>query len=67
MVNSALNEKSNISNKTVKERLKKNLERVAEIDNIIKKLYEDNTSGRLSDKRFDTTKRDIGTVLQELN
>mgnify|MGYP003480825000 CR=1 FL=1 len=66
MVNSALNEKSNISNKTVKERLKKNLERVAEIDNIIKKLYEDNTSGRLSDKRFDTMMRDFESEQEQL-
>ncbi|MCD8372644.1 MAG: DUF4368 domain-containing protein [Clostridia bacterium] len=34
--------------------LKKAQTRIAEIDGIIKKLYEDNVSGRISDERFDS-------------
>lgn len=39
--------------KDVKRRLKKDLKRVAELDNIIKKLYESFAVGRISEERFD--------------
>ncbi len=39
--------------KDVKRRLKKDIKRVAELDNIIKKLYESFAVGRISEERFD--------------
>lgn len=35
------------------EKVSKSEKRIAELDHLIKKIYEDNVSGKLSDKRFE--------------
>ena len=40
--------------KETKRRLSKDKKRIAELDNIIKKLYESFAIGRITDERFDT-------------
>jgi hypothetical protein len=40
--------------KTKSAEIVKSERRIVELDKIIKKLYEDNLSGRISDERFDT-------------
>lgn len=52
--------------KTVRQRIKKNEKRYGEVNRLIKKLYEDNISGKLSDKRFDVMLKDYETELAEL-
>jgi len=39
--------------KLLKKQLSKSEKRIAELDHLIKKIYEDNVSGKLSDKRFE--------------
>lgn len=52
--------------KTVRQRIKKNEKRYGEVNRLIKKLYEDNISGKLSDKRFDVMLNDYESELAEL-
>lgn len=52
--------------KTVRQRIKKNEKRYDEVNRLIKKLYEDNISGKLSDKRFDAMLIDYESELAEL-
>ncbi len=52
--------------KTVRQRIKKNEKRYGEVNRLKKKLYEDNISGKLSDKRFDAMLNDYETELAEL-
>ena len=52
--------------KTVRQRIKKNEKRYDEVNRLIKKLYEDNISGKLSDKRFDAMLNDYESELAEL-
>lgn len=44
--------------KTLGRKLKKHEKRYAELDTLIKKVYEDNASGRLSDKRYEILSSD---------
>jgi Fe2+ transport system protein B len=41
--------------------------RIAELDKIIKRIYEDNINGRLSDERFDKLLKDYEAEQRELN
>ena len=52
--------------KTINQRIKKTEKRYSEVNRLIKKLYEDNISGKLSDKRFDMMLKDYETELAEL-
>ncbi len=52
--------------KTVRQRIKKNEKRHGEVNRLIKKLYEDNISGKLSDRRFDVMLKDYEAELSEL-
>lgn len=52
--------------KTVRQRIKKNEKRYDKVNRLIKKLYEDNISGKLSDKRFDAMLNDYESELAEL-
>ena len=52
--------------KTVSQRIKKTEKRYSEVNRLIKKLYEDNISGKLSDRRFDMMLKDYETELAEL-
>ena len=49
-----------------KRQLEQQARRIAEIDNIIKRLYEDNLSGKLSDSRFSKMSADYEKEQQEL-
>ena len=52
--------------KTVRQRIKKNEKRCGDVNVLIKKLYEDNVSGKLSDKRFDMMLKEYEAELTEL-
>lgn len=52
--------------KTIGQRIKKNEKRCGEVNCLIKKLYEDNVSGKLSDKRFDMMLMEYEAELAEL-
>lgn len=52
--------------KTARQRIKKNEKRHGEVNRLIKKLYEDNISGKLSDRRFDAMLKDYEAELSEL-
>lgn len=52
--------------KTLKKRIRKNEKRCGEINCLMKKLYEDNISGRLNDKMFDTMLAEYGAELSGL-
>ncbi len=49
-----------------KRQLEQQARRITEIDNIIKRLYEDNLSGKLSDSRFSKMSADYEKEQQEL-
>ena len=49
-----------------KRQMEQQMRRIAEIDNIIKRLYEDNLSGKLSDSRFSKMSADYEKEQQEL-
>ena len=49
-----------------KRQMEQQMKRIAEIDNIIKRLYEDNLSGKLSDSRFSKMSADYEKEQQEL-
>lgn len=50
----------------LEKRLAKKQKRVSEINRLIKKLYEDNISGKLNDKRFNAMLRDYESELEAL-
>lgn len=50
----------------LKKRLAQKQKRVSEINRLIKKLYEDNISGKLNDKRFNTMLSDYESELEAL-
>lgn len=52
--------------KTVRQHIKKNEKRCGDVNVLIKKLYEDNVSGKLSDKRFDMMLKEYEAELTEL-
>ena len=51
---------------TIKERIERNEHRITELDNLIRRIYEDNVTGRLSDKRFQTMMSDFEREQDEL-
>ena len=53
-------------NERIQKRLSKHEKRSEEIERLIRKLYEDNINGKLSDKRFDTMLADYETELASL-
>jgi DNA invertase Pin-like site-specific DNA recombinase len=52
--------------KTLKKRLSREQRRITELNTLIKKLYEDNVKGKLSDKRFELLMSDYETEQTEL-
>ena len=49
------------TSKLLKKRLAKEEKRISEINSLIRKLYEDNVSGKLSNKHFDMMLKDFET------
>lgn len=52
--------------KTLKKRLSREQKRIKELNTLIKKIYEDNVNGKLSDKRFEMLLADYETEQSEL-
>jgi hypothetical protein len=52
--------------KTLKKRLSREQRRITELNTLIKKIYEDNVNGKLSDKRFEMLLADYETEQNEL-
>ncbi len=51
---------------TIRQRIERNTHRIAELDTLIRRIYEDNVAGRLSDKRFQTMMSDFEREQDEL-
>ena len=52
--------------KALKKRLSREQKRIKELNTLIKKIYEDNVNGKLSDKRFEMLLADYETEQNEL-
>lgn len=50
--------KQEADTKALTKKITKSEKRVAELDHLIKRIYEDNVSGKLSDKRFELLSAD---------
>ena len=57
----ASKEQQEKTSKLLKKRLSKEEKRISEINSLIRKLYEDNVSGKLSNKHFDMMLKDFET------
>ena len=53
LVNNASDENNEIAQANIKKRIQRSESRLAELDRLIRRIYEDNVSGRLSDRLFD--------------
>ncbi len=51
---------------TIRNRIEKTQHRIKELDLLIKRIYQDNVAGRLSDKRFDTMLQEFEAEQMEL-
>ena len=51
---------------TIRQRIERNERRITELDALIRRIYEDNVAGRLSDKRFQTMMADYEREEDEL-
>lgn len=58
--------KNEADSKVLSKKIAKTAKRIAELNHLIKKLYEDNVSGKLSDKRFEMLSSDYEKEYAEL-
>ena len=58
--------KQEADTKALTKKIAKSEKRVAELDHLIKRIYEDNVSGKLTDKRFEMLSADYEKEQAEL-